>query len=152
MIARAQKTRPRPPVTHLAAERDRRRMAADYRETLGLLQAATAPPPELVEQVARLEELVRDQAARIEAQEVRIAALEVQQQPNDEDGRPRRAGRWHRLKEASRRTGYSISGLKRLCRLGHVRCDYEGSHPLIDIDTVPRKLPKVPKVPKVSPC
>jgi hypothetical protein len=88
--------------------------------------------------------------------EERVAALEriVAQivgqlvvQP-DEDGPARPAGRWMRTKAAAKATGRSVSGLKRLCRLGIVVFDDDAPCRLINIDTVPRKrVPKMPKMP-----
>jgi hypothetical protein len=142
------KSHQRPSLVQLEVKREQRRIAADYREALGLLQAATAVPPELVEQIAELQRLVRDQGAELVAQAARITALEVRP-AEDEDGSPRRAGRWHRLKEASRRTGYSENGLRRLCRLGRCVADYSGPHLLVNVDSVPRR--SVVKMLKVQP-
>jgi hypothetical protein len=145
VTAPAPKPHQLPFVADLAAKRERREMRADYERNLSIIKAAVAVPEDVLDRIAALERVVADQARTIEAQDVRIAVFEGKS-AGDEDGTARPPGRWRRLKEASRRTGYSISGLKRLCRLGHVRFDYEGPHRLIDIDTVPSKLPKVPKV------
>jgi hypothetical protein len=109
-------------------------------------ERAVPPPPELVEQVAELQRLVRDQGAEIVAQAARIAALEGRP-ADDEDGAARPAGRWMRMKAAARATGRSVSGLKKLCRQGRVVFDDDAPRRLIDVGTVPRKVSKVPEVP-----
>jgi hypothetical protein len=77
-----------------------------------------------------------------------VAALEGRRQdtPVDEDGPPRERGKWLRMKAAARATGYSVSGLKKMCQSGRCVFDYEGPHRLINIDTVSRKVPKASKV------
>jgi hypothetical protein len=89
--------------------------------------------------------------ARVAVLEALVAQLvgQLVVQP-DEDGPARPPGRWLRMKAAARATGRSVSGLKRLCRLGIVVFDDDAPCRLINIDTVPRKrVPKVPKMPKM---
>ena len=126
--------------------RERAQRARDYRETLALVHAAVGPPPELLVRIALLEQRLVDQGRVIEAQETRLAALEACPIV-DEDGQPRAApGRWLRMKVAAGETGYSESGLRRLCRLGRCVADYSGPHLLINVDSVPRRSVKVSKV------
>jgi hypothetical protein len=116
-------------------------------EALGLLQAATAPPPELVEQIAELQRLVRDQGAELVAQAGRIAELEARcGAAHSEDGRSRLPGRWLRMKAAAKVTGRSVSGLKKLCRQGRVVFDDDAPRRLINVDSVPVRVSKVSKV------
>jgi hypothetical protein len=116
-----------------------RRIAADFERNVRIIEAAVAPSPELVERLDVLEHIVRDQGAQLQAQAVRIAALEARP-ADDEDGEPLAAGEWCRMAEAMRRTFYSRSGLLKLCRQGKIRFDFEGAHRLIDISSVPRKI------------
>jgi hypothetical protein len=111
-----------------------------------------APPPDLLERVQEVVRLVAEQAKVIAdqtrmlaAQEVRIAALEARPS-EDEDGQPRSRGNWLRMKAAAGETGYSESGLRRLCRLGRCAADYSGPHLLVNVDSVPRRSVKVSKV------
>jgi hypothetical protein len=77
----------------------------------------------------------------------RVDALEAERRIK-EDGPPRLSGQWLRMKAAARATGYSVSGLKKLCRQGRVVFDDDAPRRLINIDSVPRKrVPKVPVVP-----
>jgi hypothetical protein len=133
----------RPPPTDLAAKREQRRIAADYRETLGLLQAATSVPPDLLDRVAVLERLAQDQARTIAAQDARIAALEAQPAA-DEDGASR-PGVWCTAKEAMRLTDYSRSGLRKLRQQNRIVFDCSGPRCLYDVTSIVRK--KVRKVP-----
>jgi hypothetical protein len=76
----------------------------------------------------------------------RVVVLEAERQVR-EDGSPRPSGRWLRLKAAARVTGYSVSGLKKMCQQDRIVFDYDGPHRKINVDTVPRKVSKVSKVP-----
>jgi hypothetical protein len=126
----------RPSVTRLGVEREQRLIAEDYNKALGLLQAVV--PPDLLERFEALELVVADQARLIAAQDARIASLEARPAA-DEDGAAR-SGVWCRMAEAMRRTFYSRSGLLNLCRQGKIRFDYEGTHRIIDVSSVPRKF------------
>jgi hypothetical protein len=95
----------------------------------------TAPAPTL-----------REALDLIAALTERVAALEAGQRVS-EDGVPRRAGRWVRMKAAAKATSRSVSGLKKLCRQGRVVFDDDAPCRLINVDTVPRKVPRVPRVP-----
>jgi hypothetical protein len=139
MTTPAQKPHQRPPLTRLDPVREQRRIAADFAENVRLIEAAVAPSPDLVEQIAELRRLVRDQGAELLAQAARIAKLEAVP-ADDEDGLPLRgSGRWCRMKEAMRLTHYSRSGLLALCRRRRIRFDFEGAHRVIDVNSVPRK-------------
>jgi hypothetical protein len=145
MTAPAAKTRQRVALAHIEAEREQRRIAADYREALGI-QGAVAPPAELVERIERIEEVARDQARVIENQGARIAELErllTHAPAESEDGRSRPPGRWLRMKAAAKVTGRSVNGLKKLCRQGRVVFDDDAPRRLINVDTVPSRVSKV---------
>jgi hypothetical protein len=133
-------------MTEARRARERAQRARDYRETLAIVSAAVAPSPELLVRVTMLEQRLADQARMIEHLQAKVAELEARP-VEDEDGQPpRERGKWLRLKAAARSTGYSVSGLKKMCQSGRCVFDYEGPHRLINIDTVSRKVPKVPKV------
>lgn len=85
--------------------------------------------PTLGEQVAELRAMVIDQRARIEA-------LEAASDDAVVDGRPR-AGKWLKMKEASRQSGFSRRYIEKLCRAGRARYDYDGPHRLVDISGLP---------------
>jgi hypothetical protein len=107
-----------------------------------------AAPPDLLDRFEALERVVADQARVNEEQAARITELErlVAHPAESEDGAPRPAGNWLRMKAAAGETGYSESGLRRLCRLGRCVADYSGPHLLINVDSVPRRSVKVSKV------
>jgi hypothetical protein len=80
----------------------------------------------------------------------RISVLEDVPKSGDvsaEDGSPRPPGRWLKMKPAVKVTGYSRSGLLKLCREGRARFDFDGPHRLIDVTSI---VPRVHKVSKVS--
>jgi hypothetical protein len=86
------------------------------------------PSPALVEQIAELQRLVRDQGAELVAQAGRIADLEARSgAAHSEDGRPRPLGTWCKAKEAAHRLGYSPSGLRKLAKEGRIVFDTEGN-------------------------
>jgi hypothetical protein len=112
-----------------------RLQAREFAETI--VEAAVAPPPDLLNRFAELE--------------ARVAALEACQgeshpsilrgaPPDDEDGAPRVSGRWCRMKEAMRLTTIADQVYSRSAGGGRVRFDFEGAHRLIDISSVPRKI------------
>jgi hypothetical protein len=78
----------------------------------------------------------------------RITALESRRQETstEEDGAPRSPGRWLKMKQAMKVTGYSRSGLLKLCRQGRVRFDFDGPHRLIDVTSIAPRVRKVRKV------
>jgi hypothetical protein len=147
MTVPSRKPHQRPPQALPEANREQRRIAADFAdfaENVRLIEAAVAPPPELAEQLAELQRLVRDQGAEIVAQAARIADLEARSgAAHSEDGRPRPAGNWLRMKAAADETGYSESGLRKMVRERRCVADFEGCHALINVDTVPRRGAKV---------
>jgi hypothetical protein len=102
------------------------------------LSAATAVPPDLLDLLERVEQQLADQARMLAAQEARIDALEARP-ADDEDGRARLPGRWRGLKAASKATGYSVSGLRKMCDERRCVFDYSGPHRRINIDTVIRR-------------
>jgi hypothetical protein len=132
-------------VTTAAITREQRQQARDFAENVRLLQAAVAPAPELLDLLKTMQGQIADQARMLAAQEVRIAALEARP-ADDEDGQPRPRGKWLRMKDAVRKTGYSESGLRRLCRLGQCVADCSAPHLLVNINSVPRRSVKVSKV------
>jgi hypothetical protein len=88
--------------------------------------------------------LLEDRVAALEhTVALLVAALEARLVVDEDGTSPRERGKWLRLKAAARATGYSVSGLKKMCQSGRCVFDYEGPHRLINIDTVPRKVPKV---------
>jgi hypothetical protein len=142
MSPAARKTHPQPPPTRLEAEREQRRIAADCRSTLGLLEAAAAVPPDLLDLLKTMQGQIADLQAR-------VIGVEGRQGYSDDtriDGEPRPAGKWLRMKAAVGETGYSESGLRRLCRLGRCVADYSGPHLLVNVDSIPRRSVKVLKV------
>jgi hypothetical protein len=104
---------------------------------------------ELAKRVATLEEQRKADAALLVELQQTVASLLAERDAAAaivEDGAPRPPGRWRRMKEAMKATGYSESGLRRLCDLGRCAWDYEGPHRVIDVTTVPRRSAKVLKV------
>jgi hypothetical protein len=144
MTASLPKPRQQPRLARLEARREQRRIAADYRETLGLLQAAVAPPPELLE----LFETMQQQIADLQA---RVAALENSSRgtatpAESEDGEPMPAGDWQVFKRALEETGFSATGLRKAI----ARAKRQGGRPWhwwrsgrlwIDVSRAPRKRP-----------
>jgi hypothetical protein len=135
MTAPPLKTHQQRALTDLEVKREQRRIAADYRETLGLLEAAVAPAPDVLERLEALERLAADQARMIAAQEVRIAALEARP-ADDEDGRARLSGEWCTAKEAAHKSGYSPSGLRKLAKKGRIVFDVDGGRRLYNIASI----------------
>jgi predicted DNA-binding transcriptional regulator AlpA len=87
--------------------------------------------------VLQLEHQLAEALARIAVLEQPIQGLV------EEDGSPRPPGRWLKMKQAMKVTGYSRSGLLKLCQDGRVRFDFDGPHRLIDVTSVaPRKCTK----------
>jgi hypothetical protein len=115
----------RPPLALQAANREQRRIAADFAENVRLIEAAVAPAPDVLERIEALERLAADQARMLEAQAARIAVLEARP-ADDEDGTPR-CGIWCTAKEAAYRLGYSPSGLRLLAKKRRIVFDTEGN-------------------------
>jgi hypothetical protein len=90
---------------------------------------------------------LEDRVAALERIVMQLVGAADQLVQVEEDGPPRPPGRWLRMKAAARATGYSVSGLKKMCERGSITFDYEGPHRLINVATVPRKVSKVSKVP-----
>jgi hypothetical protein len=135
--------RPAPSFADLPSDRRRwpahRRNRAKDAATAAEAPAMTASASSTASRIAALEELVSELFAR-------LAVMEAGQRVR-EDGPPRRTGRWLRTKAAAKATGYSVSGLKKLCRQGRVVFDDDAPRRLINIDTVPVRVPKVAEVP-----
>jgi hypothetical protein len=112
--------------------------------------------PDVLARLEALERTAADQAHVIEVQGARITALEALNIGSDlgtsrapavsEDGAPRPPGKWMRMKAAAAATGYSESGLRKMVRERRCVADFEGCHPLINIDSIPpRRGAKVRK-------
>jgi hypothetical protein len=127
---------------------------ADYAENVRLIDAATAPPPDLVEQIAELQRLVADQGARIVELERLVAhgpnptsgaiSRHGAKKPSPttdtrssiaepEDGAPGAPGEWCKAKEAAHRLGYSPSGLRNLAKKGRIVFDVDGGRRIYNI-------------------
>jgi hypothetical protein len=112
-----------------ARRRNRAPLAAKAEAETPMMTARPDATQSLEERVGALEALVAQLVGQLVGQP-------------DEDGPARARGKWLRTKAAAAATGYSVSGLKKLCREG--RCVYDDDAPrrLINIDSVPRKCPK----------
>jgi hypothetical protein len=81
-----------------------------------------------------------DEALRRVAElEKRVAALEAaasQKLTANEDGVPGPPGRWMRVRDAAIATKFSQSALRKMVRQRRVVFDYDGCHPMIDIESV----------------
>jgi hypothetical protein len=106
------------------------------------MSARIGAAPSMAGRVLELERLLAEALARIAALEDLPKSGEM-----SEDGSPRPPGRWLKMKPAMKVTGYSRSGLLKLCRQGRVRFDFDGPHRLIDVNSI---APRVHKVTKVS--
>jgi hypothetical protein len=105
-------------------------------------EPTSAGSPDLLDRFAALERIVAEQGTLIEAQDARIRVLEAA----DEDGAvPRSPGKWLRVKAAADETGYSESGLRKMVRERRCVVDFEGCHPLINVNSIPDWGAKVRK-------
>jgi hypothetical protein len=85
--------------------------------------ALAAVPPELLDLLETVQDVVRDLQAR-------VAALEGREGPSTragEDGSARLPGIWCTAKEAAYRLGYSASGLRNLAKQRRIVFDTEGN-------------------------
>jgi hypothetical protein len=128
--------------------REQAQIARDYAENLRLLSAATAVPPDVLDLLGTMQRQIGDLQARVAALEGRPRGPSSSADPPvGEDGKPRLSGRWMRLKQAARASGYSVSGLRKLCDRGRCTFDYSGPHRVINVASIPRRVVKVRKVP-----
>jgi hypothetical protein len=119
-------------------------MVSREQQPVSLIEAAVAPPPELVARLEVLERQGADHVRMIEHLQVRVAELEAGPAA-DEDGQPRSSGRWCKTAETMRLTGHSRSGLRKLRQQNRIVFDFSGPHCLYDVTNIVRK--KVRKVP-----
>jgi hypothetical protein len=130
--------------------REQRRLAADYCETLRVVEAAVAVPPAVLERLEEIERRHDEQTRVIEHLQARVEALEgrpetSERQEVSEDGDPMPRGSWHPIKAATSMAGFA-SGTSLRKHIAKAKRDgalawwwFRQGRLWVDLDRAPRK-------------